>query len=75
MKPLTHDCCSYNANTKKYVMWTNLVPDGNFQLSAYVVAVSDTPQGPFTVVTTNVTTRYPVSGADVRNDLIGNTRF
>jgi beta-xylosidase len=47
-----------NPKTKKWVMWFNFLPapaTGVTQ-SLYAVAVSDTPQGPFQLVTDNVTT-------------------
>jgi beta-xylosidase len=47
-----------NPKTKKWVMWFNFLPAAGTGVSQslYAVAISDTPQGPFQLVTDNVTT-------------------
>jgi beta-xylosidase len=47
-----------NPNTKKWIMWFNFIPSSGTGVSQslYAVAVSDTAQGPFQLVTDNVTT-------------------
>jgi beta-xylosidase len=47
-----------NPKTKKWVMWFNFLPATGIHdsQSFYAVAISDTPQGPFQLVTDNVTT-------------------
>lgn len=52
----------FNPTTGKYVLWANLVPGGDFSESAYVVATSDTPEGPFTVASKDSPTRYAAGG-------------
>ena len=45
----------FNPHTKKYVLWFNWYPlPMNFRLGRESVAVSDSPTGPFTLVTTNL---------------------
>ncbi|UJR09258.1 hypothetical protein I4U23_013504 [Adineta vaga] len=47
-----------NYQTKKWVMWFNFLPETGTGVtqSQYAVAISDTPQGPFQLVTEKVTT-------------------
>ena len=50
----------FNARTRKYVLWYNWYPKlWNGQEG---VAVSDTPTGPFTIISTNILLAHPDSG-------------
>eukprot|EP00294_Goniomonas_avonlea_P003905 CAMPEP_0114563772 /NCGR_PEP_ID=MMETSP0114-20121206/13311_1 /TAXON_ID=31324 /ORGANISM="Goniomonas sp, Strain m" /LENGTH=262 /DNA_ID=CAMNT_0001749687 /DNA_START=165 /DNA_END=950 /DNA_ORIENTATION=- len=48
--------------TMKFVMWINYVNHG-FSSTPYLSAVSDTPEGPFTVVNSNITSRWGAIGS------------
>ena len=58
----------FNPNTNKYVFWINVLPrpsassPPDFSKSSYLVATSPAPEGPFTVVNTNATTRHGEGG-------------
>lgn len=53
----------YNPNTGLYVLWVNwLSSRRDFGSSAYLVAVSASPAGPFTVVNNKVETAYKIGG-------------
>jgi len=53
----------YNPNTGLYVLWVNwLASRRDFGSSAYLVATSTTPVGPFTVVNDHVQTFYATGG-------------
>ena len=48
----------HNSKTNKWVMWFNFLPatGAGVSQSLYAVATSDTPEGPFQLITDNVTT-------------------
>ena len=50
----------YNAKTRKYVLWYNWYP--TLWNGQYAVAVSDMPQGPFTIHEPNVKVKEPKPG-------------
>ena len=50
----------YNATSKRYVLWYNWYP--TLWNGQYAVAVSDTPQGPFTIHDPNVAVKEPKPG-------------
>lgn len=58
----------FNPNTNQYVFWINVLPrpsassPPDFSKSSYLVATSPAPEGPFTVVNTNATTRHGEGG-------------
>lgn len=52
----------FNAKSGLYVLWVNWLHPGNFGSSAYLVATSPTPSGPFTVVTEKVPTAFQTGG-------------
>merc|ERR1712107_31424 len=52
----------YNALSGLYILWVNWLLPGNFGSSAYLVATSSTPTGPFTVVNEKVSTAFNTGG-------------
>lgn len=53
----------YNPATRRYVLWVNWMPPGDFKKSQYLTATATSPVGPFTVEELNATTKF-IDGGD-----------